>query len=153
MQASSNDEDPIKYPIPPFTEETAKQKVKAAQDAWNTRNPEKISLAYTPDSDWHNRDLFFKGRDEIRKFLTKKWEMELDYRLVKELWTYNGNRIAVRFEYEFHDEAGKWFRAHGNENWEFDERGYMQKRDACINNVPIEDSVRRLQGWEIHDKA
>ncbi len=130
---------------PPFTEETARAKVKAAEDAWNTRDPERVALAYTVDSVWRNRDEFFTGRDAIREFLTRKWKKELDYRLMKELWAYTGNRISVRFEYEWHDEAGQWYRTHGNEHWEFDEEGLMGRRDMSANDIPIEESARRYR--------
>ena len=132
---------------PPFTEETARAKVKAAENAWNTRDPDRVALAYTEDSDWRNRDQFFKGRDAIREFLTRKWEKELDYRLMKELWAFTGNKISVRFEYEYHDAAGQWFRTHGNEHWEFDDDGLMSRRDMSANDVPIEESERRYT-WE-----
>ncbi len=131
---------------PPFTEETARAKVKAAEDAWNTRDPERVALAYTVDSVWRNRDEFFTGRDAIKEFLTRKWKKELDYRLMKELWAYTGNRISVRFEYEWHDEAGQWYRTHGNEHWEFDEEGLMGRRDMSANDIPIEESTRRYRG-------
>ena len=130
---------------PPFTEETARAKVKAAEDAWNTRDPERVALAYTVDSVWRNRDEFFTGRDAIKEFLTRKWKKELDYRLMKELWAYTGNRISVRFEYEWHDEAGQWYRTHGNEHWEFDEEGLMGRRDMSANDIPIEESARRYR--------
>jgi uncharacterized protein len=133
-----------KYPLPPFNEETALQKVKMAEDTWNTKDPAKVSLAYTPDTEWRNRSAFINGREEVVQFLTEKWEREHEYKLKKELWAYTGNRIAVRFEYEYHDETGNWFRAYGNENWEFDENGLMQKRYASINDVPILESDRRL---------
>ena len=129
---------------PPFTDETARAKVKAAENAWNTRDPDRVALAYTEDSDWRNRDQFFKGRDAIREFLTRKWEKELDYRLMKELWAFTGNKISVRFEYEYHDAAGQWFRTHGNEHWEFDDDGLMHRRDMSANDIPIEESQRRL---------
>ena len=132
---------------PPFTEETARAKVKAAENAWNTRDPDRVALAYTEDSDWRNRDQFFKGRDAIREFLTGKWEKELDYRLMKELWAFTGNKISVRFEYEYHDAAGQWFRTHGNEHWEFDDDGLMSRRDMSANDIPIEESERRYT-WE-----
>ena len=131
-------------PVPPFDEESARQKVKAAEDGWNTRDPEKVAQAYTEDSEWRNRDEFFKGREEIIAFLTRKWERELDYRLMKELWCYAGNRISVRFEYESHDQDGQWWRSHGNEHWEFDDEGYMRRREASINDVPIAEDERRL---------
>ena len=131
--------------IPPFTEETALAKVKAAQDAWNSRDPERVALAYTEDSQWRNRDEFFTGREAIKEFLTRKWASELDYRLMKELWAYTGNRISVRFEYEWHDESDQWYRTHGNEHWEFDEEGLMRRRDMSANDVPIEESERRYR--------
>jgi nuclear transport factor 2 (NTF2) superfamily protein len=131
-------------PLPPFTEETARQKVQAAEDAWNSRDPERVALAYTVDSEWRNRDEFFKGRDAIVDFLRRKWEGERDYRLRKELWCFNGNRISVRFEYESRDAAGQWWRSHGNEHWEFDENGLMRRRDASINDYPIEEHERRI---------
>ncbi len=130
---------------PPFTEATAKAKVKAAEDAWNTRDPERVSLAYTLDSEWRNRTEFFKGRDAIQEFLRRKWAKELDYRLMKELWAYTDNRISVRFEYEWHDETGQWFRTHGNEHWEFDADGLMQRRDMSANDYPIPESERRYR--------
>lgn len=131
-------------PLPPFTAETAAQKVQAAEDAWNSRDPERVSLAYTEDSVWRNRDAFVTGRAEIVEFLTLKWERELDYALRKSLWTFADNRIAVRFQYECHDAAGQWWRSHGNEHWEFDEHGYMRRRDASINDYAIEESERRI---------
>lgn len=130
---------------PPFTEETARAKVQAAEDGWNSRDPERVALAYTVDSEWRNRDEFFTGRDAIKEFLTRKWKQELDYRLMKELWTYTDNRISVRFEYEWHDEAGQWYRTHGNEHWEFDEEGLMRRRDMSANDIPIEESERRYR--------
>ena len=135
-------------PLPPFTRETAIQKVRAAEDAWNTRDPEKVSLAYTPDSHWRNRSEFVDWRDQIVAFLTRKWSRELDYRLIKELWTFEGNRIAVRFAYESHDDSGNWFRSFGNENWEFDEEGLMRFRHASINDLPIAESDRKYQ-WPL----
>jgi len=117
--------------------------VKAAEDSWNTRDPERVALAYTVDSVWRNRDEFFTGRDAIKEFLTRKWKKELDYRLMKELWAYTGNRISVRFEYEWHDEAGQWYRTHGNEHWEFVDEGLMRHRDMSANDIPIEESERR----------
>jgi uncharacterized protein len=132
-------------PLPPFTEETARQKVQAAEAAWNTRDPERVALAYTEDSLWRNRDEFFQGREAIKDFLRRKWAKELDYRLMKELWCFSGNRISVRFEYEWHDETGQWYRSHGNEHWEFDELGYMRRRDASINDVKIQESERRYR--------
>ena len=134
-------------PVPPFDEETARQKVKAAEDGWNTRDPEKVAQAYTEDSVWRNRDEFFEGREEIVAFLRRKWARELDYRLMKELWCYQGNRISVRFEYESHDESGQWWRSHGNEHWEFDDEGYMRRRDASINDYKIDESERKFR-WE-----
>ena len=131
--------------IPPFTEETALAKVKAAQDAWNSRDPERVALAYTEDSQWRNRDEFFTGREAIKEFLTRKWASELDYRLMKELWAYTDNRISVRFEYEWHDESDQWYRTHGNEHWEFDEEGLMRRRDMSANDVPIVESERRYR--------
>jgi nuclear transport factor 2 (NTF2) superfamily protein len=131
-------------PLPPFTEETARLKVQLAEDAWNSRDPKKVALAYTEDSEWRNRDQFINGREEIIEFLTGKWERELDYRLRKELWSYTGNRISVRFEYEFHDAEGQWYRAYGNEQWEFDEDGLMRRRYASINDLPISAGERRI---------
>ncbi|MEI6411188.1 MAG: nuclear transport factor 2 family protein [Bacteroidota bacterium] len=131
-------------PLPPFTEETAKQKIQMAEDAWNSRDPERVSKAYTIDSAWRNRNEFLNGREEIVAFLTRKWQKEHNYKLKKEYWAHSGNRIAVRFEYEYHDEAGQWFRAYGNENWEFDENGLMQKRFASINDLAIDEKDRRL---------
>ncbi|MDP3553504.1 nuclear transport factor 2 family protein [Methylocystis sp.] len=130
-------------PLPPFTLETATQKVRMAEDAWNTRDPERVSLAYTADSRWRNRAEFLVGRDEIVAFLTRKWRRELDYRLIKEIWAFRDNRIAVRFAYEFHDDSGSWYRAYGNENWEFDENGLMRLRIASINDLPIAASERK----------
>lgn len=134
-------------PLPPFTAETAAQKVRAAEDGWNGRSPEKVALAYTPDSRWRNRSEIFSGRPAIIAFLTRKWSREHEYRLIKELWAFQGNRIAVRFAYEFHDEAGAWFRSYGNENWEFDTNGLMQARHASINDLPIRES-ERLFRWD-----
>jgi len=133
-----------KFPLPPFTEETARQKIQGAEDAWNSKDPVKVSKAYSIDTEWRNRNQFINGRQEVQDFLTNKWETELDYKLKKELWAYGGNRIAVRFEYEYHNEAGQWFRAYGNENWEFDENGLMKKRYASINDLAIEESERKL---------
>jgi nuclear transport factor 2 (NTF2) superfamily protein len=129
-------------PLPPFTAETAAQKVRAAEDAWNRRDPEAVSLAYTPGSRWRNRSEFLDGRAELVAFLTRKWAKELDYRLIKELWAFDGNRIAVRFAYEWHDDAGQWFRSYGNENWEFDADGYMAVRHASINDLAIAEAGR-----------
>lgn len=134
-----------KLPLPPFTLETAKQKVQMAEDAWNTKDPEKVSLAYTPDTEWRNRDLFIHGREEVKEFLIKKWEKEINYRLKKELWAYTDNKIAVRFEYEWQDKNGQWYRSYGNENWEFDENGYMKKRFASINDLKIDENDRRIR--------
>ena len=131
--------------IPPFTEETARAKVKAAQDAWNSRDPERVALAYTEDSQWRNRDEFFTGREAIKEFLTRKWASELDYRLMKELWAYTDNRISVRFEYEWRNESDHWYRTHGNEHWEFDEEGLMRRRDMSANDIPIAESDRRYK--------
>jgi len=133
-----------KLPLPPFTFETATQKVQLAEDAWNSQNPNRIALAYTIDTEWRNRSVFVNGREEIIKFLTEKWQKELDYKLKKELWAFTENRIAVRFEYEYHNNSGQWFRAYGNENWEFDENGLMKKRFASINDLAITESGRRL---------
>lgn len=130
---------------PPFTLETATAKVRAAEDAWNSRDPARVSLAYTEDSVWRNRSEFLQGRAEIRAFLTRKWARERDYRLVKELWAFDAARIAVRFHYEFRDAAGQWFRAHGNELWEFDARGLMRRREASINDVAIDEGERKLR--------
>ncbi|WP_316525769.1 nuclear transport factor 2 family protein [Kitasatospora brasiliensis] len=135
-------------PLPPFTEESARRKVRAAEDAWNTRDPQRVALAYTPDSRWRNRSEFLTGRERIAEFLTRKWQRELDYRLVKELWAYDGNRIAVRFAYEWHDGAGRWYRSYGNENWEFDRDGLMARRHASINDVPI-GAEERLFHWPL----
>ena len=134
-------------PLPPFTEETARQKVQLAEDAWNTRDPERVALAYTPDTEWRNRAEFLRGRDEVIAFLRRKWSRELDYRLRKTLWAFTGNRIAVRFEYEWRDHEDKWWRSHGNENWEFDEHGYMARRYASINDQPITEAERKFR-WE-----
>jgi uncharacterized protein len=136
-----------KPPLPPFTLETAIAKVQAAENAWNTRDPERVALAYTEDSEWRNRSEFLSGRDSIREFLTRKWEKELDYRLKKELWCFMDNKIAVRFEYEYHNEAGEWYRAYGNENWEFAPNGLMMRRFASINDLPISESDRKFR-WE-----
>ncbi|MGY6275209.1 nuclear transport factor 2 family protein [Methylomonas sp. MgM2] len=135
-------------PLPPYRAETAAQKVRLAEDAWNSRDPEKIALAYTPDSKWRNRAERLNGRKEIVGFLRRKWARELDYRLIKELWAFTGNRIAVRFAYEWHDDAGNWFRSYGNENWEFDDSGLMRLRIASINDLPISES-HRLFHWPL----
>jgi nuclear transport factor 2 (NTF2) superfamily protein len=136
-------EDP-RPPVPPFTLETARQKVQAAEDAWNTCDPERVSKAYTVDSAWRNRDEFFEGREAIVAFLERKWARELQYKLRKELWAHDGNRISVKFEYESHDPSGQWWRSYGNEQWEFDELGYMRRREASINDVRISEDERRL---------
>ncbi len=136
-----------KPPLPPFTLETAKAKVQAAEDAWNTRDPERVALAYTEDSQWRNRAEFFAGREQIKVFLERKWAKELDYRLKKELWSFTDNRISVRFEYEWHDNSGCWYRAYGNEQWEFADNGLMRKREASINDVPIQEIERKFR-WE-----
>ena len=135
-------------PLPPFDGDTAAQKVRMAEDAWNTRDPNRVALAYSPDSEWRNRAEFFSGRDAIRAFLVRKWNRELDYRLIKELWAWQGNRIAVRFAYEWHDDSGSWFRSYGNENWEFDERGTMRRRIASISDLPIAASERKYH-WPL----
>lgn len=132
-----------KPPLPPFDTETAVRKVRLAEDAWNSRDPDRVSLAYTIDSKWRNRAEFINGREEIVQFLTHKWERELDYRLIKEIWAYEVNRIAVRFAYEWHDDSGNWFRSYGNENWEFDENGLMRLRYASINDLQIDESERK----------
>jgi len=132
-----------KPPFPPFTAETATQKVRMAEDAWNTRDPERVALAYSIDTKWRNRAEFLNGREEVKAFLRRKWAKELDYRLIKELWAYDGARIAVRFAYEWHDDSGSWFRAYGNENWEFNEAGLMVRRHASINDLPIAASERK----------
>ncbi|MFI1095579.1 DUF1348 family protein [Streptomyces sp. NPDC020917] len=139
-------------PLPPFTGETARQKVQAAEDAWNSRDPERVSLAYTEDSRWRNRDTFLTGRAEIVAFLTAKWERELDYALRKSLWAFTGNRIAVRFQYESHDAAGQWYRSYGNEQWEFDGNGLMRRREASIDDVPIAAGERRIFGPRPQDE-
>ena len=135
-------------PLPPFTEETARQKVQAAEDAWNSRDPERVSLAYTEDTEWRNRAEFLNGRAAVVEFLRRKWNRELDYRLRKELWAFQGNRIAVRFEYEFHDDSGQWYRAYGNENWEFDSDGLMHTRHASINELRITEDQRKFN-WPL----
>jgi uncharacterized protein len=136
-----------KPPLPPFTLETAKAKVQAAEDAWNTRDPERVALAYTEDSEWRNRNEFLSGRATIKEFLTRKWAKELDYRLKKELWCFMDNKIAVRFEYEWHNESGDWYRAYGNENWEFAENGLMMRRFASINDLSISEADRKFR-WD-----
>lgn len=134
-----------KYPLPPFTLETAKEKIQMAEDGWNSQDPTRVSEAYTIDSEWRNRDLFINGREEIIIFLTAKWQRELNYKLKKEYWAHTDNRIAVRFEYEYQTKDGKWYRAYGNENWEFDANGLMQKRYASINDLMISDSERKFK--------
>jgi hypothetical protein len=138
----------VRAPVPPYTRETARQKARLAEDAWNSRDPEKVALAYTRDSRWRNRAEFVNGRQEIIAFLTRKWARELDYRLIKELWAFDGDRIAVRFAYEWHDDSGNWFRSYGNENWEFDRNGLMRLRLACINDLPIKESDRKYH-WPL----
>jgi nuclear transport factor 2 (NTF2) superfamily protein len=135
-------------PLPPFTQETASLKARMAENAWNLRDPERVALAYTEDSIWRNRSEFFQGRDAIVAFLTRKWQREHDYRLVKDLWAFHKNRIAVRFQYEWHDDGGSWFRSHGNEQWEFDEAGLMRRREASINDVAIDEATRRFR-WPL----
>ena len=135
-------------PLPPFDVISATQKVRMAEDAWNTRNPQRVSLAYTPDSVWRNRAEFLSGREAIVQFLVRKWNKELDYRLIKELWAFHADRIAVRFAYEWHDDSGNWFRSYGNENWEFDEHGFMRRRIASINDQPIQESERKYR-WPL----
>ncbi|HVS78489.1 MAG TPA: nuclear transport factor 2 family protein [Steroidobacteraceae bacterium] len=135
-------------PLPPFTAETAALKVRAAEDAWNTRDPERVALAYTEDSRWRNRAEFITGRAEIVAFLRRKWARELDYRLIKEVWAFTADRIAVRFAYEWRDDSGSWFRSYGNENWEFDERGLMRRRHASINDLPIVEGERKYR-WPL----
>src|SRR3954462_11976098 len=135
-------------PLPPFTHETAVQKVRMAEDGWNTRDPERVAAAYSVDSKWRNRAEIFSGRDAIQAFLPRKWARELDYRLIKELWAFGDDRIAVRFAYEWHDDSGNWFRSYGNENWEFDENGLMRRRHASINDLPIMESDRKYR-WPL----
>lgn len=135
-------------PFPPFNAETAAQKARMAEDAWNTREPARVALAYTPDTHWRNRAEFVDGRAAVEEFLTRKWNRELDYRLIKEVWAYAGNRIAVRFAYEWRDDSGHWFRSYGNENWEFDEQGLMRTRHASINDLPITDGERKFH-WPL----
>ena len=137
-----------KPPLPPFTPETAAQKVRMAEDAWNTRDPDKVVLVYTEDTRWRNRSEFPIGREQVRQFLIRKWTKELDYRLIKELWACSGNRIAVRFAYEWHDDSGHWYRSYGNENWEFNEHGFMMRRLASINDLPIKESDRKFR-WPL----
>lgn len=140
--------EPPRPPLPPFDATMAADKVRIAEDAWNSRDPQRVALGYTPDSIWRNRAEFFAGREAIVQFLTRKWNRELDYRLIKELWAFHGNRIAVRFAYEWHDDSSNWFRSYGNENWEFDDQGYMRLRIASINDLPIKETERRFR-WPI----
>ncbi|WP_028310564.1 MULTISPECIES: DUF1348 family protein [Derxia] len=135
-------------PLPPFTLDTARQKVRMAEDAWNSRDPERVSLVYTPDTRWRNRAEFVNGREEVKAFLARKWAKELDYRLIKELWAFTDNRLAVRFAYEWHDDSGNWFRSYGNENWEFNGFGLMERRFACINDLPIAEGERKFR-WPL----
>ncbi len=141
-----SEERAVRAPVPPFDEAAARKKVQAAEDAWNTRDPEGVAGAYTPDTRWRNRDEFLEGRDEVVAFLRRKWEREQDYALRKSLWAFSDDRIAVRFQYEWHDADGQWWRSYGNENWEFDADGYMRRREASINDVAIEESERRIFG-------
>ena len=145
MNAATDQEALTRPPLPPFTQETAVAKVQAAEDGWNTRDPERVALAYTEDTEWRNRAEFLHGRDEVREFLKGKWVRELDYRLKKSLWSFTENRISVQFEYEYHDEFGQWFRAYGNEQWEFAVNGLMRRREASINELAIEESKRELR--------
>lgn len=145
MKASNME---LKLPLPPFTKETAIQKIRMAEDAWNTRDPEKVALVYTADTIWRNRAEFPNGREEVKEFLRRKWSKELEYRLIKELWAFTDNRIAVRFAYECHDDSGNWMRSYGNENWEFNEHGFMMRRFASINDLPIKAAERKFF-WEI----
>ena len=140
------DEPAPRPPFPPFDEATARQKVQAAEDAWNTRDPDRVVLAYTPDTQWRNRDLFLSGREKVHAFLVRKWQRELSYVLRKELWAFTDDRIAVRFQYEWHDEGGQWWRSYGNENWAFDGNGLMRRREASINDLRIGSEVRRIDG-------
>jgi len=140
--------EPARPPLPPFDAASAAQKVRLAEDAWNTRDPQRVALAYTPDSVWRNRAEFLAGREAIQQFLVRKWSRELDYRLIKELWACHGSRIAVRFAYEWHDDSGNWFRSYGNENWEFDQHGYMRRRIASINDLPIQERDRKYR-WPL----
>lgn len=146
MSTSSTSE--LRPPVPPFTLETAIQKIRGAEDGWNSRDPERVSLVYTPDSLWRNRAEFVRGRVEIVEFLKRKWARELDYRLIKELWAFTDNRLAVRFAYEWHDDSGHWFRSYGNENWQFNENGLLHNRHASINDMPISDSERKFH-WPL----
>lgn len=141
-------EDQPRPPLPPFDAAAAAKKVRMAEDAWNTRDPDRVAAAYSPDSVWRNRAEFLRGRDEIVQFLVRKWNKELDYRLIKEAWAFHGNRIAVRFAYEWHDDSGNWFRSYGNENWEFDDKGYMRRRIASINDLRIAEAERKYR-WPL----
>ncbi len=138
----------VRAPLPPFSLESARQKARAAEDAWNTRDPARVAQAYTVDTRWRNRSEFPRGREQVQAFLERKWQKELDYRLIKEIWAWHGNRIAVRFAYEWHDAQGQWWRSYGNENWEFDENGYMAVRHASINDLAIEESDRKFH-WPL----
>ena len=142
----------MRPPVPPFNEDTARQKVQAAEDAWNTRDPQKVAGAYTADSQWRNRSEFVTGREEIVAFLTRKWDRELEYALRKDLWAFTANRIAVRFQYESRDASGRWWRSYGNEQWEFDDEGYMRRREASINDVAIDEGDRRIFGPRPEDE-
>ena len=146
--ASMSNTEPPRPPLPPFDAESATQKVRMAEDAWNTREPQRVAMAYTRDSVWRNRAEFLAGREAIEQFLIRKWSKELDYRLIKELWAFHDNRIAVRFAYEWHDDSGNWFRSYGNENWEFDPLGYMRRRIASINDLPIAERARKYR-WPL----
>ncbi|MCG5215920.1 nuclear transport factor 2 family protein [Streptosporangium sp. KLBMP 9127] len=146
MSTDHRDAEPLRHPLPPFTAHTAAIKVQAAEDAWNSRDPRRVASAYTPDSTWRNRSTFLTGREQIEAFLTDKWQRELDYALRKQLWTFSDNRIAVRFQYEWHDATGQWWRSYGNEQWEFDAHGYMSRREASINDVTITADQRRIHG-------
>lgn len=148
QDAAAKDAAHARPPFPPFTRETAVQKVRLAEDAWNSRDAEKVALAYTPDSRWRNRSEFLNGRADIIAFLKRKWAKELDYRLIKELWAFDEARIAVRFAYEWHDDSGNWFRSYGNENWEFNEQGLMRVRHASINDLPVQESERKYH-WPL----
>ncbi len=143
----------MRPPVPPFTAETAAQKVQAAEDAWNTRDPQRVAAAYTPDTRWRNRSEFLTGREQVEAFLTRKWEREHEYALRKSLWAFGDDRIAVRFQYEWHDDAGQWWRSYGNENWEFDAEGYMRRREASINDLTIVESERRITGPRTQPEA
>jgi len=140
--------DELRHPLPPFTLESAKEKVRLAEDGWNSRDPARVAKAYSLDTNWRNRAEFAKGRDQAQAFLERKWDKELDYRLIKELWAFTGNRIAVRYAYEWHDDSGNWFRSYGNENWEFNDKGLMVNRYACINDLPIKESERKFR-WPL----